>query len=57
MIELNDSFYSSLIEKYQKEGIEILHDSASNLQEILSKRSLSQCDLIISSIPLAIWNK
>ncbi|MFM1893009.1 MAG: hypothetical protein RIQ90_175 [Bacteroidota bacterium] len=57
MIELNDSFYSSLVEKYQKEGIEILHDSASNLQEILSKRSLSQCDLIISSIPLAILNK
>lgn len=56
-IELNELFYNELSNKYQKRDLEIVHDSAGNLNQILASRSLGKCDLIISSIPLAILNK
>lgn len=57
VIELNDSFYRELSSKYLTDGVEVIHDSAGNLQQILADRSLGKCDLIVSSIPLAILSK
>lgn len=55
VIELNDHFYENLQAKIQHPNVHLVHDSAEQIQQILSDLNLEKADLIISSLPLAMF--
>ena len=55
VIELNDHFYEALAHKIQHPNVHLIHDSAEQIHQILNDLQLEKADLIISSLPLAMF--
>lgn len=56
VFEVNDSFFNSLNERITDERVHLIHDSAEKIDEYLQKFSLQQADVVISSLPLAVFS-
>jgi len=54
VIELNDSFFHSLVKKINNKNVHLKHGSAENIGNYLSELGVDRADLIISSLPLAV---
>ncbi|MDB5176425.1 MAG: ribosomal adenine dimethylase [Candidatus Saccharibacteria bacterium] len=53
-IETNSAFYKILSDKYASiDTVEIIHDSAENINSILKQRGVSSLDCVISGLPFA----
>ncbi|MFM7596240.1 MAG: class I SAM-dependent methyltransferase [Flavobacteriales bacterium] len=57
IIELNETFYHDLNERFANSNTEIIQGSATDLSQILADRGIQRADCIISSLPLAIFNE
>lgn len=57
VFELNEEFYSHLAKRINDERVHIIHDTAEKIEEYLQKEGLSNADVIISSLPLAMFSK
>lgn len=56
VFELNDHFYSNLKHKIKDKRVQLIHDSAENIAQYLSEDEKGKIDVIISSLPLAIFD-
>lgn len=52
--EINPSFYTQLKSKISDDRLNLICDSAENMQEHLNKNGIKKVDIIISSLPLAV---
>lgn len=54
LIEYNDEFYMSLVEKYKNESnLYIIHGSAENVDKYLEDYNISCVDYVVSGLPFA----
>jgi phosphatidylethanolamine/phosphatidyl-N-methylethanolamine N-methyltransferase len=56
VFELNDAFYHELVKNIQDPRVQLIHDSAEKIQEYLKQSGLAEADVIISSLPLAMFS-
>lgn len=56
VFELNDTFFTALHKRIQDPRVHIVHDSAEKIEEYLSLHSLEKADIVISSLPLAVFS-
>lgn len=57
LMELNEEFYHLLIKTFDDPRIEILLQSADEIQEVLNERNIEKVDAILSSLPLTVIPK
>jgi phosphatidylethanolamine/phosphatidyl-N-methylethanolamine N-methyltransferase len=57
VFELNEEFYSQLSDRIKDERVKILHDTAENVEKHLKENGYDHADVIISSLPLAMFSK
>lgn len=57
VFELNDEFYTQLSNRIKDERVSILHDTAENVAKHLTDNGQEHADVIISSLPLAMFSK
>ncbi|MEX2485500.1 MAG: rRNA adenine N-6-methyltransferase family protein [Brumimicrobium sp.] len=58
VFELHDAFYEKLSKEYKEDSrVIIVNDSAENISKHLSAYNLTEVDAVISSLPLANFNK
>ncbi len=58
VFELHEPFYLQLKKEFQNDKrVEIILDSAENIGEHLKSHSINQADVVLSSLPLANFNK
>jgi phospholipid N-methyltransferase len=57
VFELNDRFYEQLNEKIHDKRVHVIHDTAEKVEEYLQKYGYEKADAILSSLPLAMFNK
>lgn len=51
-LEINESFYNQLVEKYgHKENVKIIKDGAENLEKYLKEFNIKKVDYIVSGLP------
>ena len=55
VFELNDHFFEQLTKRFNDPRVHLIHDTAENIQEYLDKHNLHKADVIISSLPLAVF--
>jgi len=55
VIELNDHFFKTLSLKIKHPNVHLKHDSAEQIHQILNDLQLQKADIIISSLPLAMF--
>lgn len=55
IFEINDSFYNDLSDRLRDERVHLIHDSAEKIDDYLQKYELQKADIIISSLPLAVF--
>jgi phospholipid N-methyltransferase len=55
VIELNETFYHALAAKKYPKNVHLKHDSAEKIGEFIQECGFEKADLIISSLPLAIF--
>lgn len=55
IFEINDSFYMELNERINDERVHLIHDSAEKIDNYLQKYELEKADVIVSSLPLAVF--
>lgn len=56
VFELNDNFFNALEERIKDERVHIIHDSAEHINVHLAKHDLENVDVVISSLPLAVFS-
>ncbi len=57
IFELNDTFYAALSKRIQDPRVHIIHDSAEKIEEYLEHYNLSKADVVVSSLPLAVFSE
>jgi phospholipid N-methyltransferase len=57
VIELNDTFFKDLQNKFQHPNLHLTHGSAADLSSILQALNLPKADFILSSLPLSNFPK
>lgn len=58
VFELHPPFYNSLLDEFKHdERIIIINDSAAKLNQYLESNNMKQVDFVISSLPMANFNK
>jgi phosphatidylethanolamine/phosphatidyl-N-methylethanolamine N-methyltransferase len=55
VFEINDSFYTDLKSRFHDERVHLIHDSAEKIEDYLHQFELDKADVVISSLPLAIF--
>ncbi|MCO5260075.1 MAG: methyltransferase [Crocinitomicaceae bacterium] len=55
VFEVNDCFYNNLNNTIKDERVYFIHDSAEKIEDYLSKYNLDKADIVISSLPLAVF--
>lgn len=55
VFEINDSFFNNLKDIIQDQRVHLIHDSAEKIDEYLQKYNLDKADVVISSLPLAVF--
>ena len=55
VFELNDTMFSLLKKKITDERVHLIHDSAEHIEDYLEKYHLDKADVVISSLPLAVF--
>lgn len=53
VFEVNDEFYDNLQKQITDPRVILIHDSAENIKEHLSKHQVKDADVVLSSLPLA----
>jgi len=53
--ELNDEFFYSLTHIFKDPRVHLIHDSAEKIEHYLTKLNLAQADIVVSSLPLAVF--
>jgi len=53
--ELNELFYKNLDARINDPRVHIIHDSAENIEKYLVQYNLDKADVVLSSLPLAIF--
>lgn len=56
VFEVNDSFYENLKKQLKDERVHLIHDSAENIAKYLKKYDLGEADVVVSSLPLAVFS-
>lgn len=56
VFEVNNSFYDDLSFRIKDERVHLIHDSAERIDEYLQKYQLERADVVISSLPLAVFS-
>lgn len=56
VFEVNDSFYEDLFARIKDERVHLVHDSAEKIDDYLQKYQLDKADVVISSLPLAVFS-
>lgn len=57
VFELNDNFYNALDARISDNRVHIIHDSAEHINLHLAKHNLENVDIVISSLPLAVFSE
>ena len=57
VFELNDEFYSQLSKRINDQRVRIFHDTAENVAKHLADNGHEHADVVISSLPLAMFSK
>jgi phospholipid N-methyltransferase len=55
VVELNDTFYEALHKKIDHKNVHLKHGSAEEISKYLKELGFEKADLIISSLPLAVF--
>jgi len=55
VFELNDLFFDQLKKKINDPRVHLIHDTAERIEDYLEKYHLGKADLVISSLPLAMF--
>ncbi len=56
VFELNDEFFKELTKNIQDPRVQLIHDSAEKVEDYLEKAGLEHADVIVSSLPLAMFS-
>lgn len=56
VFEINDSFYADLSNRLNDNRVHLIHDSAEKIEEYLEQLQLDKADVVISSLPLAVFS-
>lgn len=56
VFEINDSFYDDLKRRIHDGRVHLIHDSAEKIEEYLQQFQLEKADVVISSLPLAVFS-
>lgn len=57
VFELNDLFYENLSKRISDDRVQIIHDSADQIENYLTKSNLTVVDVVVSSLPLAVFSE
>lgn len=57
VFELNTTFFDALSKRITHPNVHIIHDSAEKIEDYLTKYHLEKADVIISSLPLAVFSE
>lgn len=57
VFELNDRFYQQLVDRIKDRRVHLIHDSAEKVEHYLREFGYAQADVVISSLPLAVFTK
>lgn len=57
VFEVNDTFFKQLQEQISDDRVFLIHDSAEKIQEYLEKYNLGKADVVLSSLPLAVFSE
>lgn len=57
VFEINDSFYEQLSQQISDDRVYLIHESAEKIQEYLEKYGLDKADVVLSSLPLAVFSE
>lgn len=55
VFELNDQFYEELVARIDDPRVQIIHDSAENIEKYIPEGEKDQQDAVISSLPLMMF--
>ncbi|MBC9813384.1 methyltransferase [Crocinitomicaceae bacterium CZZ-1] len=55
VFEVNDSFFENLHKKVRDKRVHLIHDSAEKIEEYLQKYGFEKADVVVSSLPLAVF--
>ena len=55
VFELNETLYLDLTERITDNRVHLIHDSAEKIQEYLKKFNIETADVVVSSLPLAVF--
>lgn len=56
VFEVNEAFYKRLKSKINDNRVHLIHDSAEKIDEYLKQFHLEKADVIVSSLPLAVFS-
>lgn len=57
VFELNDQFFEKLKERIHDKRVVLIHDTAENISKHLNAHGYEQADIVLSSLPLAMFSK
>ncbi|MEO9533264.1 MAG: rRNA adenine N-6-methyltransferase family protein [Crocinitomicaceae bacterium] len=57
LLELNETFYELLKDRFNDPRIEVLYRSADEIEDVLKERNIEKVDAILSSLPLTVIPK
>lgn len=55
VFEVNEAFYKRLKNNINDQRVHLIHDSAEKIDEYLKKHNLDKADVVVSSLPLAVF--
>lgn len=57
VFELNDLFFERLEKRIDHPRVHIIHDSAEHIERYIEQFQLTQADVVVSSLPLAVFSE